>query len=253
MNRLIKLGIAGAVVMAFASSAQAQTYVVGINNGVYAAANPDTGEITGYAVDVMTAIAADAGIGIEIASPMSFDAVLPALVAGDIDVSAASTAITAEREALGIAFSNPFDTFTDALIVLATDTTTATSIQDFAGETACSGSGTIYIDYLNEVQARDGLFRSVLTFGAADGIAALTDGTCAFWMGTSKLLTGLQTLGFTDFREVDTYVPTLLDEVGISVRAADTELLATINESLANLIADGTIARFAAKWGVAGP
>ena len=51
-------------------------------------------------------------------------------------------------------------------------------------------------------------------------------------------------------RLVETYKPTVVASVGISVRKADTELLAKIDAALAKLKADGTLQAILTKWGL---
>jgi ABC-type amino acid transport substrate-binding protein len=240
--------------MAFATAAQAQTYVVGINPGIFGLADPDTGEVTGYSADLMNAIAADAGFEIEFVL-MSFGDMIPALVAGEIDINAASTTITPERAALGIAFSDVYLRFADAIEVAATDNTPYTSIRDFAGLTVCGGNGTIYTDYMNNLQATEGLFLQVLVLGSSAAREALASGTCAAYMGTDNSYPSAVRRGgdLSAVRQVETYQPVMFSDAGISVREADTGLLATINGSLARLVADGTVAALAAEWNVLPP
>ena len=78
------------------TSAFAQTYVVGTNASFPPFEYVEEGEIVGFDIDLIKAIAEDQGFEIEIRD-LSFDSLPTALVTGSIDIIASGMTITKER------------------------------------------------------------------------------------------------------------------------------------------------------------
>jgi len=94
--------------------------------------DPRSQQLTGYDIDVIQAVADEAGWRLEfVQSP--FDAIFPALDSERIDVVANQVTINPEREALYL-FSTPY-TFSHGVIVTAADTDDITSLDDLKGKT----------------------------------------------------------------------------------------------------------------------
>jgi L-cystine transport system substrate-binding protein/L-cystine transport system permease protein len=94
--------------------------------------DPRSQQLTGYDIDVIKAVADQAGWRLEfVQSP--FDAIFPALDSGRIDVVANQVTINPDREALYL-FSTPY-TFSHGVIVTAADNDDITSLDDLEGKT----------------------------------------------------------------------------------------------------------------------
>ena len=96
-------------------------------------------EFTGFDMDLIRAIGKQMGYKVEIQN-MGFDALIPALNAGNIDVAAAGISITDERKK-AVAFSEPY--YTSGLIVMVNkDNNDIKSIEDLKGKRIACQIGT---------------------------------------------------------------------------------------------------------------
>jgi polar amino acid transport system substrate-binding protein len=240
-----------------AGTVAAQTYTVGTAIAPFGFVDSATGEPAGYSVDVMGAIAEDAGFDITFTVFPTFGELLPALLDGSVDIAAGPSTVTAARVDMGIAFSGVYARHTDALIVLGTDTQQYTSVNDLAGEAVGADNGTIYWDYLKKVQESGVPFKEVVdTAATSDGdqAEALRQGIVKGELTASFRLPFEQMRGeWGDIRAVETYVPVLPSATAIAVREADTDLLGVIQASLSKLLANGTLAELTEEWGINPP
>lgn len=98
-----------------------------------------TNEITGFDIDLIKAVGAKAGYKVQIMN-MGFDALIPALGTGNIDVAASGMTITDERKK-AVSFTDPY--YTSGLIVLVDkNNTTIKSIKDLEGKRIACQIGT---------------------------------------------------------------------------------------------------------------
>lgn len=96
-------------------------------------------EITGFDIDLIKAVGAKAGYKVEIMN-MGFDALIPALGTGNIDVVASGMTINEERKK-AVSFSDPY--YTSGLIVLVNkDNNEIKSIKDLEGKRIACQIGT---------------------------------------------------------------------------------------------------------------
>ena len=96
-------------------------------------------EFTGFDMDLIRAIGKQAGYKVEIQN-MGFDALIPALNAGNIDVTIAGMSITEERKG-AVAFADPY--YTSGLIVMVNkDNNEIKSIEDLKGKRIACQIGT---------------------------------------------------------------------------------------------------------------
>lgn len=123
-----------------ATSDSKETYVVATDNGYvpFEYLDPDTGELIGFDIDLIHALAEEAGINIEIET-MEFDGVVAGISSGRFDIGIAGMTITEERKE-NIDFSQPYY---DAGLVLAVhvDNEEIQSIDDLAGKTVTTRVG----------------------------------------------------------------------------------------------------------------
>ena len=96
-------------------------------------ADPKTGDLTGFDIEVIRAVAAKAGWDLRF-TRATFDSLFPALDAGRIDLIANQITINPDRQAHYL-FSTPY-TYSHGVIVTAADTDDITSLADLEGRTA---------------------------------------------------------------------------------------------------------------------
>ena len=96
-------------------------------------------ELTGFDIELIQAIGKQMGTKVEIAG-MGFDALIPALNAGNIDAAIAGMTITEERKK-AVTFSDPY--YTSGLIVMVKkDNTAVKSVDDLKGKRIAAQIGT---------------------------------------------------------------------------------------------------------------
>ena len=228
-----------------------QVYKVGTGVVPFGFADPRTNSTQGYSVDVMNAIAGDAGFQVQLTALASFGQILPALVSKQVDIAASSITITPERKAMGVDFSDVYAIWTECLVVARNDSTQYKSLDDLKGQITAAGVGTTYLD---DLKAR-AIFKDVKAFPTLDGaVNAVKSGEVKGYLTNAAQMTYLQKHGqYQDVLVVRSYVPVHHSQGGIAVRRGETDLLNKINTSLGKLKANGTLKTLGDKWGIVPP
>lgn len=201
----------------------------------------------GVAVELIAAIAKDAGFEVQYTPVASPDAIA-ALNANKIDIIASNMRVTPERKAL-VDFSQSYHTGGDGLVVPAADTKDYKTIGDLKGMAIGAQKGS---PQLAEMQ-QAGIFSDVKSFDSfADVMRAVGKGEIAAGMIGATVVRYEQRLGnFTDVRLVASYRPPgEVPGIAYAVRKSDGDLLSKINTSLAKLQADGTVNKIKANYGL---
>jgi His/Glu/Gln/Arg/opine family amino acid ABC transporter permease subunit len=194
----------------------------------------DDGDLTGYDVDVMRAVADEAGFDVEFVEA-PFDALFPALDSGRIDVIANQVTINPEREARYL-FTQPY-TFSRGVIVTATDTDDITSLDDLEGKVAAqsetSNWAQVARDAGAEVQSVEGFAQAaeLLVQGRVDVIVN----------DNIAVLDYLASTGSTDI-EIKGEVDGEIGKQALVFRQDDQSLRDRADQALKKLAADGTLA-----------
>lgn len=193
----------------------------------------DDGELTGYDIDVMTAVADEAGFDIEFVEA-PFDALFPALEAGRIDVIANQVTINPEREARYL-FTRPY-TYSRGVIVTATETDDITTIEDLEGRTAAQSETS------NWAEVARGAGADVESVeGFAQAAELLVQGRVDVIVNDSiAVLDYLATTGTTDI-EIKGEVDDEISEQALVFRADDQALRDQADQALQRLAADGRL------------
>ncbi|WP_077624060.1 glutamine ABC transporter substrate-binding protein [Sediminibacillus massiliensis] len=125
------------------------TYVVATDNAYvpFEYLDEESGELVGFDIDLIKALAEEAGIDIEI-QDMEFDGVVAGIGSGRFDIGIAGMTITEERKE-NIDFSQPYY---DAGLILAVaaDNEEIQSVDDLSGKTVATRSGTTSETYIKE-------------------------------------------------------------------------------------------------------
>ncbi len=82
--------------------------------------------------------------------PVAFDDLLPALIEGRGDIAAAGLTVTPEREKL-VAFTDPYLSDVDEIVVMSKDTKPLDSIKDLSGRKVCVPKASSYAQHLSEL------------------------------------------------------------------------------------------------------
>jgi polar amino acid transport system substrate-binding protein len=198
----------------------------------------------GIMVDIVRAVGEDAGFATEVRM-LPFNALIPSLTSGRIRLIAAAMVITPARKEI-VDFSDPVYSYGEALIVPSSDAIEYRTLDDLEGRVVGAQVGTVYIDGLQA----SGLFPEVKVYDSvADILRDVGVGRIEAGFGDHPIVVYQLGLGtHPEVRLVQSYEPRMVGSIGIGVRKGDGELLARINDSLARLKADGTLARILADW-----
>ena len=199
-------------------------------------------EIVGFDVDLANAIAQKLGRELKI-EDMAFDALIPALLAGKIDMIVAGMTITEERKKK-VAFSDPYYETGLVWVVRADDDRIQTA-DDLKGKTLSTQTGTTSdiqaskIEGVNmkRFQQFTDAFLEVAA-GRADACIVNEPTAIDYVMKHPELKIG----GKLQFEGTDRQFN------GIAVRLEDTQLLADINKALQALKDSGEYDKMVEKW-----
>ena len=192
----------------------------------------DDGEQTGYDIDLMRAIAEDAGLDL-VVKDLPFDGILATLAAGECDVITSAVSIKPER-AEQVDFSDPYFDSGQSILVRAEDVDKYPDLASLAGKTIGVQATTTGETYANEHKPEGATVKS---FEDADGMfAAIASGD------VDALLQDLPVNGYRASQD-DTLALTQTfpteEQYGFAVEKGDTATLDFINDGLDRLRDDG--------------
>lgn len=197
----------------------------------------DKGEITGYDIDVLNEAAERAGYTVEY-EPMDFKGLVPALDAERIDMIANQMSITPERKEK-YAFSDTY-AVSGAQVIVASDNNDIQGIDDLDGKVVGSTQGSVYAQLAEAAGAEVKFYKGAnqvlqdLQVGRLD--AALND--------RLFILTELEKTGYDVKAVGDVFNKS---EAGYMTRQ-DSDVLDKMNEALAEMKEDGTMAKIGEKY-----
>ncbi|MCS7233241.1 MAG: transporter substrate-binding domain-containing protein [Synergistetes bacterium] len=198
--------------------------------------------LVGFDIDLMEAIAKKIGKKLEWVD-MPFDSLIPALLAGKIDIIAAGMSATAER-AKKVAFSVPYYISLSSFVVRANDNSIKT-LNDLKGKTIAVQLGTVQDTFCSAIpnvtmkrfQKFDDCVREVV-LGRAD--ATLMDKPVAIEFCESKDFKGKIKIAFDQ----------VITEAGkaLALRKEDVKLLEAINKVIEEMRKSGELQALTDKW-----
>jgi glutamine transport system substrate-binding protein len=194
--------------------------------------NPDTGEMEGFDIELMEAIAKEAGFEVEFET-MEFDGLIAGMQSGRYPIGIAGISITEERKE-SIDFSNPY--YDSGLVLMVPTDSDIQSIDDVDGKKVGSRQGSTSQSYLQDntdadVQAFPEIVTAYMDVKEGRVDAALYDLPNVLYYIAQEGEGKLKTVG--DVIEGQSY--------GIAF-PKDSEIVGDVNEALESLIADGTYA-----------
>lgn len=201
----------------------------------------DDGEYVGFDIDLINAIADEAGFEIDMETT-NFDGMIPGLQTGQFDVAIAGMGITEDRKE-SIDFSDPY--YESGLAIgVPSDNEDINGIEDLEGKTIATRLGSTSSSYIkeniegaepNEYEQLDQAYLSVEN-GSSDAI--LYDAPNVNYYIQTSDEDNLKVVG-------DLYQA---EEYGIGITKGQEALVEAINDALATLREDGTYDEIYEKW-----
>lgn len=203
-----------------------------------------TTDLTGAMVDIVKAVAAEAGFPVEL-QVTAFAALIPSLQARKIDIISAAMLRTPAREAVA-AFSSPVYAYGGAIVVPAATVTAHRTLAALRGLRVGAQVGTRFVEQLSEVGVAGVRTYDTLT----DCLRDLRLGRLDAAYGDEPIIRYyLRVTGTPEIRIDESYQAPVREEVCLVMRKTDRELLAQVNAAIAR-IQSTTIASIIAKWGL---
>jgi cystine transport system substrate-binding protein len=198
-----------------------------------------TGDLTGYDVDVITAVADKIGVDVSF-EETQWDAIFAGLEAGRFDVIANQVSITDEREAK-YDFSQPY-TVSPGVIVVPEDTTDISSFADLAGKTTAQSLTSNWYALAEDnganVEAVEGWAQAVALLEQGRVDATVNDNLTFLDYAKQNPDSGLKIAAETDDPSLNAFV----------FAQGNTELQGAVDDALDALRADGTLATISEKY-----
>ena len=202
----------------------------------------DKGEIVGFDIDLMAAVAEASGFEYEVRNT-AWDGIFAGLANGAYDGILSSVTILDERKET-MDFSVPYVN-AGLILVVRADYAGGDQLEDFVGKKVGAQQGTtgdFAIEAISGIERRAyddlGLAVEDMVNGNLDAVVCDSVTGINYVADNENFAGKLKILGepFTE------------EEFGIAVRKGDTELLKLINDGLAEVFADGTHAELVEKW-----
>lgn len=198
-----------------------------------------SGELTGYDVEVITAVAEKMGVEADF-QETQWDAIFAGLEAGRFDVIANQVSITDERKA-SYDFSEPY-TVSSGVIVTAADTTDISSFEDLDGKTTAQSLTSNWFKLATEsganVEPVEGWAQSITLLEQGRVDATVNDELTYLDYQKTNNNEGIKVAATTEESS----------QSAVAVRKGDTELVDAINAALGELRADGTLAEISEEY-----
>lgn len=230
--------------ISYATNAAEKTYTVGTEPTFppFEMLDKATGDITGFDIELLNAIAKDQGFAIKVQS-MSFDGLIPAVLTGKLDMSISGFTITPKRAKV-IDFS---DAYIDAGIgVLVSAESGFKTVDDLAGKVVAVQIGSSGQKAAEDLM-KQGLFKDVKVMD--NSALAVTDLLAGRVEGVvNDIPVNVAYVKQNKGKIVMLDKPLNSEQYGIVLPKNNPELLKKINEGLKNVKADGTYDKLYEKY-----
>jgi polar amino acid transport system substrate-binding protein len=207
-----------------------------------------THQVIGIDAEMLLAMLEKLGIPGHSVKQIDFEGLIPALLAGRMDMIADAMYITDKRKKV-IDFSDGWYQYGEALLVKKGNPLKLHSMADLKGHTAGSQLGTVYLDWLNAVPgvtvksySTMATMMQDMTIGRLD--AGIIDAPVAGYALTKNPAYAAA------FEMVADYKPKEIGVIGSGFRKDEGSLREAINWALAQIKADGTDLKILKKWGL---
>lgn len=204
----------------------------------------NTKEFIGFDIDLMKAIAEEAGFEVEFRN-VAWDGIFAGLAAGEYDAVISSVTITEERQK-EFDFSDPYINAGQIVIVLA-DNTDINSHNDLGGKTVAAQIGTTGAMAVQEIEGATLKEYDEIGFCFEDLLAGRVDAVVCDTPVAADYA-GVQYAG-----QIKLVGEPFTDEYyGVMVKKGNTELLAKINEGLKKVQEKGIDEQLMKDWNLSG-
>lgn len=193
-------------------------------------------EIVGIDVEICRAVAEKLGKGFQ-CETVDFDSVIPAVISGKADLAAACITVTEDRKK-NVDFSIPY--VKTGIVVISRKSNPFMDVEQLKGRKIGVQSGTTSENYVvNDLKQEPERLRS-----PAEAVAGLKAGRCDFVIAdidpAKNCVKGEADLQLSDFITSEEYA--------IAIRKGRPELLAAINATIAELKANGKLAKWVEQY-----
>lgn len=193
-------------------------------------------EIVGIDVEICRTVAEKLGKGFQ-CETVDFDSVIPAVISGKADLAAAGITVTEDRKK-NVDFSIPY--VKTGIVVISRKSNPFTGVEQLKGRKIGVQSGTTSENYVvNDLKQEPERLRS-----PAEAVAGLKAGRCDFVIAdidpAKNCVKGEADLQLSDFITSEEYA--------IAIRKGRPELLAVINATIAELKANGKLAKWVEQY-----
>jgi polar amino acid transport system substrate-binding protein len=192
----------------------------------------DSGKDTGYDIDLLRAIADEAGLDLTV-KDLPFDGILGSMAAGDCDLVASAVTITDERKEQ-VDFSDPYFDADQSLLVKADKAGELSALDELGGKTIGVQSGTTGESYAKE-HAKDSTIKS---FEDSDGLFAAIEAGQIDAILQDLPVNAYRTTKDDSLEVVEKY--TTGEQYGYAAEKGNTEMVTFLNDGLQALKDDGT-------------
>ena len=246
-KKLIVLALALIMVFSFAACGGSDAYIVAMEPTFPPFDTTDeNGELDGFDVDLMNAIAEDQGFEIEW-TQLGFDGLIPALESKQIDIIASDMWASPERAKI-VDFST---TYYDSGLVLAVkvDNNTITGADSLTSDMKVAAQiGTSSADLVQQWEKDGKIAEAKIYDKVNEAVMDLQNGTVDALLNDKPVTTEYMSKQPDKIK----IVGDILNEesYGFAVNKENKDLLDMINAGLQNVIDNGTYDQLLAKWGL---
>ena len=229
--------------LALGGAAHAQTATVATDPSFvpFEMMDEETGEMTGFDMDMIRELADRAGLEVDI-NTMDFNGIIPAVQTGSVDIAIAGITITDERAQI-VDFSDPY--YDSGLqILVGADNDEVKTIEDLEGMTIGTKIGSTSYDYLTEKFGDDATITPYP--GSSDMYLALLGGNVdAVFYDAPNVSYFAKTRGEGRVKVVGPLYEG--QQYGIAFPKGS-DLVEPVNDALAAMREDGTYDEIYSKW-----